>query len=116
MVLTPLQAVAAERGLDTALINARVWTPGVGAPRLSAVGVVGERIAAVGAERVRSLTTAKTRIVDLKGAFLMPAFTDNHTHFLDRLDRSHPGRPAQRQGPRADFAARSGRGGQGPAG
>ena len=106
-LLTPLQALAAERGLDVALVNARVWTPGAGAPRLSSVGIVGERIAAVGAAQVKSLTTAKTKVIDLKGAFLMPAFTDNHTHFLtgataltqvDLLSAKD----------RADFAARVG--------
>lgn len=106
-LLTPLQALAAERGLDVALINARVWTPGAGAPRLSSVGVVGERIAAVGAAQVKALTTARTKVVDLEGAFLMPAFTDNHTHFLtgataltqvDLLSAKD----------RADFAARIG--------
>jgi len=107
MMLTPLQALAAERGLDVALINARVWTPGAGATRLSAMGIVGERIAAVGADQVKALTTGKTKVVDLKGAFLTPAFTDNHTHFLigsttlsqaDLLSATD----------RADFAARIG--------
>ncbi len=106
-LLTPLQALAAERGLDLALINARVWTPGAGPARLSAVGIVGERIAAVGTDQVKALTSAKTRVVDLKGAFLMPAFTDNHTHFLT-------GATALTQADllsakdRADFAARVG--------
>ena len=81
-LLAPLRAIAAERGLDLALVNARVWSAGAGPAKLSAVGVVGERIVAVGADHVRSLTSPATRVVDLKGAFLMPAFTDNHTHFL----------------------------------
>lgn len=105
--LLPLRALAAERGLDLALVNARVWTPGGGGARLSAVGIVGERIAVVGAAQVKALTTSATKVVDLKGAFLMPAFTDNHTHFLigsttlsqaDLLSATD----------RADFAARIG--------
>ncbi|UAL12606.1 amidohydrolase [Caulobacter segnis] len=104
--LLPLRALAAERGLDVALTNARVWTPG-GGVRLSAVGIVGERIAAVGTDQVKALATSATKVVDLKGAFLMPAFTDNHTHFLigsttlsqaDLLSATD----------RADFAARIG--------
>jgi hypothetical protein len=60
VMLAPLQALAAERGLDVAMINARVWTPGAGGSRLSAIGIVGERIAAVGADQVKALTTGKT--------------------------------------------------------
>ena len=106
-VLAPLHALAAENGLDVALVNARVWTPGGGATQLSAVGIVGERIAAVGADQVKALATPRTRTIDLKGAFLTPAFTDNHTHFLigsatlsqaDLLSATD----------RADFAARIG--------
>lgn len=107
VMLTPLQALAAERGLDVALTNARVWTPGAGGSRLSSVGVVGERIAAVGASQVKALVTPRTKVIDLQGAFLAPAFTDNHTHFLigsttlsqaDLLSAKDP----------ADFAARIG--------
>ena len=106
-MLAPLRALAAERGLDTALTNARIWTPGGGAPSLSAVGIVGERIVAVGADQVRSLTTPKTKVVDLKGAFLMPAFTDNHTHFLiGSSTLSQVDLLAAKD--RADFAARIG--------
>jgi predicted amidohydrolase YtcJ len=81
-LLAPLRAMAAERGLDLALVNARSWSAGAGPVSLSSVGVIGERIVAVGADPVRSLTTRNTKVIDLKGAFLMPAFTDNHTHFL----------------------------------
>jgi predicted amidohydrolase YtcJ len=106
-VLSPLHALAAERGLDLALVNARVWTPGAGPTRLSAVGVVGERIAAVGAEQVRSLTTSRTKVVDLRGAFLSPAFTDNHTHFLiGSTTLSQADLLSAKD--RADFAARIG--------
>jgi predicted amidohydrolase YtcJ len=106
-LLSPLRALAVERGLDLALANARVWTPGAGAPRLSAIGIVGERIVAVGPEQVRSLTTAKTKVVDLKGAFVTPAFTDNHTHFLIGSNTlSQADLLAAKD--RADFAARLG--------
>jgi len=106
-ILSPLQALAAERGLDLALVNARVWTPGAAATRLSAVGVVGERIAAVGTDQVRSLTTSRTKVVDLRGAFLSPAFTDNHTHFLiGSTTLSQADLLSAKD--RADFAARIG--------
>ncbi|MDG2523015.1 amidohydrolase [Caulobacter segnis] len=75
-------AWAAETGLDLALINGRVWTGRPGAPLSDAVGITAGRIAAIGAGAVGSLTTARTEVIDLAGAFVMPAFIDNHTHFL----------------------------------
>lgn len=79
------RAFAADVPLDCALVGGAIWTGapgGTGHLRADAVGIVGDRIVAVGAAAVRARTTGKTRIVDLKGAFAMPAFTDNHTHFL----------------------------------
>src|SRR5438045_7385303 len=82
---TPLlqnRSYAAGRSLDLALVNGTVWTGRPGARRETAVGIIGDRIAAVGANAVRARTGKATRIIDLHGAFVMPAFTDNHTHFL----------------------------------
>lgn len=68
--------------LDTAYVNARVWT-GVGpALRTDAIGVRGERIAAIGSDAVRARTGKNTRVVDLKGAFVTPGFIDPHVHFV----------------------------------
>ncbi len=79
----PSLAFAAGRTLDVAYVNASIWT---GVPdvkgRARALGVIDDRIAAVGADHVRAMTGKTTRIVDLKGAFVVPGFTDNHTHFL----------------------------------
>lgn len=72
---------AETRQLDLALINARVWT-GAGNGLSDAVGIAGNRIAAVGSAAVRAATGNGTRVVDLQGAFVMPAFIENHTHFL----------------------------------
>ena len=70
---------AATGTLDVALVNARVWT---GSTRTDAVGVAGNRIAALGAAAVRAATGTTTRVIDCAGAFVMPAFIDCHTHFL----------------------------------
>ena len=77
-----LDAFAAERGLDIALINGNIWTGTPGAPRAQAIGILGDRIVALGAGAVRRRMTKSTRVIDLRGAFAMPAFTDGHTHFL----------------------------------
>src|SRR5690606_30211291 len=73
--------LAASRRLDIALINCRVWT-GERGGRSDAVGIASGRIAALGADAVRTASGPGTQIIDLKGAFVMPAIIDCHTHFL----------------------------------
>ena len=74
--------LAARERLDTAWINASVWDGLADAAPRSAIGTIGNRIAAVGREAVQSAIGPKTRIIDLDGAFVAPGFIDNHTHFL----------------------------------
>lgn len=66
---------------DTLYTNATVWT-GSGTPA-TAFAVTGDEIVWVGeldaADTVRG---AATEVVDLNGAFVVPGFIDNHTHFL----------------------------------
>ncbi|GFE78516.1 amidohydrolase [Steroidobacter agaridevorans] len=82
-MLASRRLLAAERPLDVAYMNAKVWTGQRDVPLANAFGLSGNRVAVVGDnERVRKLTSRGTRIVDLKGAFVMPGFMDNHTHFL----------------------------------
>lgn len=103
----PVLTRAAEGPLELALVNGTVWSGRRGARRETAIGILGDRIAAVGADAVRARTGKSTRVIDLGGAFVMPAFIDNHTHFLrgawtltqaNLLDSTH----------RADFTARVG--------
>src|SRR5687768_15721065 len=75
-------AFAQTGALDTALVNAQVWTGVDGGAMSDAVGIAGNRVAALGARAVRSATGRNTRVIDCKGAFLMPSFIDCHTHFL----------------------------------
>jgi predicted amidohydrolase YtcJ len=81
MAMAYPRAFAAERPLDMALVNARVWT-GRRGERSDAIGIADNRIVALGAQAVKAATGTRTRIIDLEGAFAMPAFTDCHTHFL----------------------------------
>jgi predicted amidohydrolase YtcJ len=74
-------AFAARGVLDTALVNAQVWTGHRGAMS-DAVGISGNRIAALGDAAVRASIGRRTRTIDCRGAFVMPAFIDCHTHFL----------------------------------
>ncbi len=81
-LVAPGMLLAAAPELDTAYINGRVWTGVSGAPMGTAVGIVGARIAAVDERAVRRKIGKRTRVVDLKGAFVVPGFVDGHTHFL----------------------------------
>lgn len=68
--------------VDTAYLNAKVWTGAGPAIRTDAIGVTADRIAAVGAEAVRARIGKRTRVVDLDGAFVTPGFIDPHVHFV----------------------------------
>lgn len=80
--LTMGRALAAERMLDTAYINARVWTADRVLPRTDAIGIAGGRIVALGANAVHAASSRRTQTIDLQGAFICPGFIDNHTHFM----------------------------------
>ena len=75
-------AFAAGGDLDTAYINARIWTGAGPDTRSDAIGVKGDRIAAIGAGAVRARTGKRTRVIDLQGAFVTPGFIDPHVHFV----------------------------------
>lgn len=101
------RAFAKSPSLDIALVNARVWT-GTPGTMSDAVGISGNRIAVVGAAAVRRASGKTTRVVDLQGALVMPAFIENHTHFLKgALALAQPELLGARS--RGDFAKRIGR-------
>ena len=102
---------AAPAALDLAYLNARVWTGVKGAPLAGAIGLIGERIASVGTAATKALIGKRTRVIDLKGAFISPGLIDNHTHFsmgslslvrVQLLDVKSPPQLAERLG---SFAA-----------
>jgi predicted amidohydrolase YtcJ len=68
---------------DLVLTNGRVYTMDRTQPWASAVAVKGGRIVAVGdADAVAAMTGAETRVVDLRGAMLMPGIVDVHAHLM----------------------------------
>lgn len=67
---------------DLVIRNARVWTVDPALPRAEAVAVVGNRIAAVGTEaEIRLWVGEATRVLDARGASVLPGFIDAHVHF-----------------------------------
>jgi predicted amidohydrolase YtcJ len=104
-LLMPRMLLSAASGLETAYVNGRVWTGVPGARNATAIGTVGSRIAALDDGPVRQQIDKRTRVVDLKGAFVAPGFIDNHTHFLLAAATLVP--PDLRQArTRAEFARR----------
>ena len=68
---------------DLLLVNANVLTMDPARPRAAAVAVAGGRIAAVGADAAELAAGVSTdKVIDLKGATLIPGFHDAHNHMV----------------------------------
>ncbi len=73
--------------LSLALIGARVRTLDPRRPHATAVAVAGDRIVAVGNDHeIRALCDARTEVLDLAGAALVPGLVDAHMHPLWAAD------------------------------
>ncbi|WP_129642563.1 amidohydrolase [Peristeroidobacter agariperforans] len=69
---------------DAVYFNANVWTGDPQQPKAEAIAIDDGSIVAVGSTaEVRKLADAKTRAIDLQGAFVVPGFIDNHVHFIN---------------------------------
>src|ERR1044072_9111937 len=78
---TPTDAQKFEA--DLVIVNARVRTLDAARPTAEAVAVYGNRITHVGTSaEVRALAGPRTRVIDAKGALVLPGFNDAHVHFL----------------------------------
>jgi predicted amidohydrolase YtcJ len=81
-VMAPAPAMAMAEGMaDLIITNARVYTVDDAHPWAEAVAIRDGRIIAVGtAGEVASQKGGQTKVVDLKGKLLLPAFGDAHNH------------------------------------
>ncbi|MCH9035177.1 MAG: amidohydrolase [Planctomycetes bacterium] len=67
---------------DLILHNARIWTVDDRCPTAEAVAVRGNHIAAVGKNQdILRYQGPRTKVIDLRGAFVLPGFNDSHVHF-----------------------------------
>jgi predicted amidohydrolase YtcJ len=72
---------APETPADTVFTNANVYTGNAKQPRAEAVAVRGGRIVFVGSSAdARRFAGPQTKVVDLKGATVVPGLTDAHAH------------------------------------
>jgi predicted amidohydrolase YtcJ len=79
--LAALVPLAAQQGIDLAIVNAVVYTVDAQRPAAEAVAIAGDRIAAVGTSAdIRKLASARTRVIDARGGFVTPGFNDAHVH------------------------------------
>ncbi len=83
----PTWLQAKDAPLDTAFVNASIWTGDPLAGHISALGIRSNRIAALGEQAVQAASGRTTQRVDLDGAFVVPGFIDSHTHFLRASQR-----------------------------
>ncbi len=81
LVLGLVPARAAGPTADTVFLNGNVYTGNPRQPRARAVAVAAGRILYVGTDAgARRLAGPSTRVVDLKGATVLPGLTDAHCH------------------------------------
>ena len=69
--------------VNIVIVNARVWTGDARRPWADAVAIEGDRIKAVGSSAEVMKLAGGARVVDAKGAMVVPGFTDTHVHFID---------------------------------
>src|SRR5688572_28977414 len=69
-----------KRAADLVFKNGRIYTMNRAQPWVSEIAVLRGRIVAVGS--AEGLTGPDTRVVDLRGAMMMPGIVDDHTHMM----------------------------------
>ncbi|NBZ89379.1 amidohydrolase family protein [Stagnihabitans tardus] len=68
---------------DLIITNARILTMEPDLPRAEALAIAGERLLAVGGvAEVQALAGAQTRVIDARGATVLPGFIEAHMHLF----------------------------------
>ena len=70
--------------MDLAILSTRIFTGNPKQPWAEALGIKGDRIAAVGTNaQVKKACRRKTQVMELKGRLVTPGFVDGHAHFVN---------------------------------
>jgi predicted amidohydrolase YtcJ len=72
----------AAMAVNVVIVNARVWTGDTRRPWVDAVAIEGDRIKAVGTSAEIMKLAGGARVIDARGAMVVPGFTDTHVHFI----------------------------------
>ena len=83
-ILAALAAPSAQTGpADLIFHNATIYTADDAKPRAEAIAITGDRIAAVGTSaEILKMKGASTRVIDARGAAILPGLQDSHGHFV----------------------------------
>lgn len=79
--LSSLARAQTQEVADTVFLNATIHTMDDARPVAQAIAIKGDRVLRVGTEReIRPLVFPRTRVVDLRGATVLPGLIDAHAH------------------------------------
>jgi predicted amidohydrolase YtcJ len=83
-------AAVAQPPADVVLTGGKILTVDAGFSVAEALAIGGERIVAVGtSEDLRRYVGPSTRVIELRGATVIPGLIDNHFHFARAVQRWH---------------------------
>lgn len=69
---------------SSVFLNGNVLTMDAARPHVEAIAITADRIIAVGTnQQIKALAGPKTKIVNVKGATILPGFTDCHIHLIE---------------------------------
>ena len=78
------EKAAGDAPVTLAVVNARVWTGSARRPWADAIATRGDTIAVVGSSaEVMKAAGDGARVIDARGAMVVPGFNDSHIHFVD---------------------------------
>ena len=78
------QSTSKNEMADLIFTNSVMWTVNPNQPWAEALAIKGNKILKVGStSEMERITGTATKVINLDGAFVLPGFTDCHTHFLD---------------------------------
>ena len=81
-LLLTLAFIAQPSQADLILHNGVIWTVDAKNPTVEAVAIKDGKFVIVGSNSAAlKLRGPNTRVIDLKGSFVVPGFNDNHVHF-----------------------------------